>query len=206
MHFPSARLPARGHPCLPQPLSAIRGSLGSFPRTLASQPPVWVSPASGPFLWEPGQAGRAAPEQWALSCWEGLGLKSQPGGRTGPAAGKKRRSPEEAGPGGRGGQGTPPLSHPPGGEQRRLCSLPASCRHMVQLITVTAWNGGQPWRARAPGPRTTVRGDPPAPRLPSASCAPTVRGALGGHGLRNSHTSPGDATWTSHVSQDTEVM
>lgn len=108
MHFPSARLPARGHPCLPQPLSAIRGSLGSFPRTLASQPPVWVSPASGPFLWEPGQAGRAVPEQWALSCWEGLGLKSQPGGRTGPAAGKKRRSPEEAGPGGRGGKGTPP--------------------------------------------------------------------------------------------------
>lgn len=89
--------------------------------------------ASGPrltlFLWEPGQAQAA---------W-GSGPESQPEGR------RTSCRQERLEPGGGGALGGGPCHPLPpmgcGGEQRRLCSLPAWCHHMVYHITVTAWNG-----------------------------------------------------------------
>lgn len=53
---------------------------------------------------------------------------------------REKREPREGGAGEGGAGRIHPSSHPGGGEQRRLCSLPVWCHHMVRHITVTAWN------------------------------------------------------------------
>ena len=111
----------------------------------------------------------------------------------------------------RGGEAGPslPSSHPCRGEQRRLCSLPALCHHVAHTITVTAWNGDRPRRARALrlGP---VRGAPPAnhplPLLHHHSCAPILCTELWvGVASGNIHTSPEMLPWLPRLYQDTKV-
>lgn len=147
--FPGTKLRANWHVYRPWLLSAL------FQRP---QHPAQVSLSSEPFrpfLCEPGQAQAGLPQSSGpRAAGKAEGLSHRLRGRTGPAAGKKGRSPEEAGLGEGRGPPAPPPTPPPtrvGGQHRRLCSLLALCPHMVHPITVTAWNGDGPWRARALG-------------------------------------------------------